>query len=255
MERRKIKRITLTSDSINPPSEKEFVEATIAFANGAELEVNGYWPRSGENPRFDKSPTGDDNLQELIDLALAVWKAHELKDKLDQQGKKLDDKYLRIITTAQERPPYMPTLAAFRSHLRKCVCEILSLSFRDPAAAADFVLEHGLIQGFPYISFRNRYSLGQSAGGLRLNTEYTFTNFSDAVLLGVVLMLDERRGFREKLCQCQWEPCGLFFFEIKPPTGRPQRKYCCSEHMLKAHDLNAANRMKKFRSKPARKHK
>lgn len=65
----------------------------------------------------------------------------------------------------------------------------------------------------------------------------------------LALLLDPSRPYGKDLCQCQLEECGRFFFQIKPPTGRPQRRYCCSDHMDKAHELNSGERVRKSRER------
>jgi hypothetical protein len=224
MERAKSKIIALKNDSLNPLSEREIVDATIAYANGANLVINGLGDR-----HLRDWLSGQVELRELASKA-------GMKHPLD-----LDPSVMN--TDVEE----------FKTLVRKRAREVIALSFHDVVAAAETFRRGPLVKTATYHSFGIRCSISDSPKGLRFNTEFAFDTFVDLVELGLALLLDDRRGFREKLCECQWGPCGFLFFEIQPPTGRPQRKYCCSDHMLKAHDLNAAERMKKYRGRPARK--
>ena len=237
MERRKPKRITLLNDSFSPLSERQIVDATIGFMNGAELTINGLWAReiNGKQLRGDEYLADRISLHgELKEVALATRREN-----------------------ASSRGPDVASVTEYKRILRARAGSTVSLSFTDPVAAAKVILDGQLIEGLTYNSWDANYSLGPSPKGLRLTHEFRFTTVSDLVELGLALLLDESRGFREKLCQCQWKLCGFFFFEVKPATGRPQRKYCSAEHMLKAHDQKAAKRMRDFREKPkpTRKHK
>ena len=241
MERKIPRRITLTNDSVNPLTEKQIVDATVAYANGTDLVIHGLWPSGAKghdmrDQEWVRKETGDEKLGAYLQLAEKMRIASLREGKPNPFA---IDPSVRI-TTVQE----------FRVIFRKRVSEILALALRDPHAASEIMLDGGTIRGL-FLTCGVRNSLGKTESGLlRWNTEYTFSMYAELVELGLILMLDERRSFKEKLCQCQWEPCGLFFFEVKPPTGRPQRKYCCSEHLLKAHDENAAKRMKRKRSAP-----
>jgi hypothetical protein len=93
-----------------------------------------------------------------------------------------------------------------------------------------------------------RMVLRAVSGGLALDHYYHFKSEPELVSLGMILLLDPRRiSSWPRLCQCQLPACGTFFFEKRPPTGRPQRKYCSRAHMLRAHDENASARMAKRR--------
>jgi len=237
MERRKPKLLTLHNDSANPLSEREIVDATIAYANGANIVVNSSFG----------SPESYELSAEQCDKDLQGWMSSQVE--LREVGIKAGVK-----PGAFDIDPSVMNgdIEGFKTLLRKRVREVISLSFHDVVAAAETVRRGRLVKtAINLHSFGIRCSIGDSPKGLRFITEFTFDTFMDLVEFGLVLLLDDRRGFREKLCQCQWEPCGFLFFEIQPPTGRPQRKYCCSEHMLQAHDQNAAKRMKRRRRAPA----
>jgi hypothetical protein len=240
MERTKSKLIVLKNDSLNPLSEREIVDATIAYANGANIVVNSSFG----------SPESYELSAEQCDMDLQGWFSAQVG--LREQAIELG-----IKAGAFDIDPSVMNgdIEGFKTLLRTRLREVISLSLHDVVAAAETVRRGPLVKVATNLhSFGVRGSIGDSPkGGLRFNTEFTFENFVDLVELGLVLLLDDRRGFREKLCQCMWGPCGFLFFKIQRATGAPQRKYCCSEHMLKAHDLNAAERMKKRRRAAARK--
>jgi hypothetical protein len=221
MEHRKPKRIKLLNTAERPLSEKAIVDATVAFANGDSLDIQGLVPR-GILPRADR--VGDKAIEEAIELRSA------LREKNIEFG---DDDGIK-------------TIGEYWDQMRQGVRSTLSVFVENPLAASRAVLKSGMVE---VVSVKP--VLREAAGGLELALHYEFMASPDLVHLGVLLLLDVHRGFGKKLCQCQWEPCGLLFFEIQPATGRPQRKYCCSEHMLQAHDQNAAKRMKRRRRAPA----
>jgi hypothetical protein len=74
------------------------------------------------------------------------------------------------------------------------------------------------------------------------------------------LLLDGSQPYGRDLCQCRLASCGRFFLVKKPPTGRPQRFYCSSDHMLEAHALQSGkraqlSRARKTGKRASRKHK
>jgi hypothetical protein len=62
------------------------------------------------------------------------------------------------------------------------------------------------------------------------------------------LLLDDERPFGVNLCQCRLSGCERYFLMKKPATGRPQRLYCSSEHMLEAHAQQSGARARKSRA-------
>jgi len=62
-----------------------------------------------------------------------------------------------------------------------------------------------------------------------------------------ILLLDEKRGFGKDLRKCSLDGCEKFFLVYRPPTGRPQTRYCTREHMNEAHTRTATNRARKSR--------
>jgi hypothetical protein len=246
MEQPKPKLITLTNDADYPLSEEEIVEATIAFASGAKILLKDRYPYPAEVAARELAWTRyfKKHISAVRSCAKGVlrsWKSGEVT---------LPD----VAKAEWEAMAQMTTVEQLEDIFRERVRLIISLSLTDPDESATLFWA-GLQGDFPAMpnetAFRVNHSIGPSDKGIKLVIYYEFPTFFNLVILGLTLLLDESRRFRQKLCECQWTPCRLFFFEIKPPTGRPQRKYCCSEHMLKAHDENAANRMKKRRRAPA----
>jgi hypothetical protein len=224
MERTRRKAITLTNSPDKPLTEKEIVDATLAFANGAKIDIRD----PVANPGDLAHSVGD----KKIESSLAVMKLMRERGLAPGSAD-------NVVTNIDE----------YRAGVRAALRRRLAHSLRDRRAVAREFIADGASE-----LINPTIVIHPTADGLDLTNHYSFSTFVDLIVLGEVLLLATSRDFRHKLCQCQWEPCGLFFFEIKPPTGRPQRKYCGEDHMLKAHDLNAAGRMKKSRSEP-RKHK
>jgi hypothetical protein len=233
MEHRNPKRLTLRNDSVRPLSEEQIVDATRMFANGTKLVIKGLAPAG---------VTGRDIYNKYLQLKQEENFVDLDSDALGSQESES--------ASWQANVPHERQLSAdqFFSLLRNQIRATISLSLRDPVAAAKMVLEGNLIEGITYNCPDIRYTYGRSPRGLDLSTQFLLTGVADLVMFGLILLLDEKRGFKQKLCECQWGPCGILFFEVKPPTGRPQRKYCGETHMQKAHDGNAAKRMKKYRA-------
>lgn len=237
MELRNPARKTIRNAPEKPLSEKQIVDATLMFANGTKLLLDGV--RTGDRirgtpltsyPEEEFEPWRD----EKVDTAtLPITEISNLLGRLST-GRTMD-------------------VEGFVKLLRVQVREIISLSLRDRMAAATMCLKHSLINDVNFTCPDVRYTHDLSTCGLRLTQRFLLEGPVDLVIFGLFLLLDETRGFGQKLCQCQWEPCGLFFFEAKGATGRPQRRYCGmidkdgKSHMEKAHDKNAPDRMKKRR--------
>lgn len=190
--------------------------ATVAFANGARLDIDGLEPTSLAGS------TGEKQLQTSVQLLRLLAERKKLS---------LDD----LPSSADE----------LRANWRSDTKVLLALALKRPEKAAAVLAERGS-EGLVHV----RPILRKVSGGLSLASYYQFATELELVALGQILLIDKDRGFLEKLCQCQLEECGDFFFEVKPPTGRPQRRYCSREHMLRAHDENASARM--ARRRPAK---
>lgn len=184
------------------------MEATIAFANGARIEIDGW--------QSDQKITAG--------LALAAV-AHE-------QG-----------LAGFEAPPLVTTLEGFRVRLREVTRQRLSLAIQDPQAAARVAMAAATAD-----LVHPRAVIRLVSGGLSLSHFYEFSTEVELLHLGELLLMDPARAFGSKLCQCQLSTCGAFFLEKKPATGRPQRRYCDPDHMQLAHDQNAASRMRQRRA-------
>jgi hypothetical protein len=220
MEARRAKTIRLTNTPQRPLSEREIAEATIAFANGARLDIEGL-----ERTSLTGS-TGDKELEVLLRILRSFPKSG------------------REPGSPAEAVPQ--TVADLRANYRSDTKALLSAALKKPEAAAAVLVDRGTEH-----VVHLRPLLRKVPGGLSLTSYYQFATELDLVKVGQILLIDRERGFLAKLCQCQLEECGDFFFEVKPATGRPQRLYCSREHMLRAHDENASARMARRRpSKP-----
>jgi hypothetical protein len=232
MEPRKHKRIKLRNNPMRPLSEKEIVDATIAFANGATLELlDLYDPFDNSLDRIEAEIQGTESkLQEPC---------------VGDQA--LEKREIRIALETGKEPRAVQLI---REDRRRATRENLWHQIHDTMSSGDIEEwsdEWSDMDLFPLIN--PKPYMRKVANGLTLSFFYSFATDLDLVTLGEFLLMDTERPFGKKLCQCELQSCGLFFFEVKPPTGRPQRKYCCAEHMLKAHDQNASKRMKRKRSK------
>jgi hypothetical protein len=195
MELKQKKLIVLRNTLENPIGERQIIEATIAYANGARLQVE---------------QTGADNVS-----------VYTLDERFDSDAKR------------------------FRSHVHR----ELQLTITNPdAVAAEILQREGYSAMVPV-----RREVRKVPGGVQILLHENFESISALVQLGVLLLLDTTREFRDKLCQCGWSPCGRFFLETKPPRGRPQRKYCRPMHLELAHNLNATERMRKHRAPRSKK--
>jgi hypothetical protein len=215
MEKRRAKVMHLQNSVEHPLSEQRIVEATVAFANGAVLEIDGLVAKRGD----PDSLVGDKQIEERLKMQRAFR----------ERG-------------IGEMPSDIPADAGeYRAQMRTATRARLSDIVADPVAAA---------REYVGRSFEDVISaktvLRATPAGLVRASYYTFSTESDLVLLGSVLLAADER-FRDKLCQCQLASCAAFFFEKRPPTGRPQRRYCTRAHMLRAHDENASHRMAKKR--------
>lgn len=218
--------------SENSPTEREIVEATIAFVNGATIVVDDV-PDSLKHLQLVPAPMTP-TQRRIAEDSLRGWR------KLVHGGKPPETN----IRDASEDEGLL------QSRFRLVYREFLAKLLHDPRAIPRTFTDMGFLSKLPVETY-----LHATADGLSIVHHYHLDTFFDATQVGTALLLDQTKDFGRKICQCQLGTCGKFFFEIQPATGRPQRKYCCSDHMTDAHNQNAAKRMKKFRSKPARKHK
>jgi hypothetical protein len=243
MERRKPKRIKLRNSPDHPLSEREIVDATIAFANGATLELIESADPSGHSlERPEPAATTDQAPPPSFRFGPRKWLTGYDLDKLSTAcppGLSAEGK--------QEFEATKRELEQLIDEMRRVIRGLLEMIVSAPISGgiADAYSKWGLMPGVDAkVNFR------RVGNGIALDFYYSFENVGGLAALGVLFLQDTERGFFKKLCQCKLESCGVFFFEVKQPTGCPQRKYCLREHMLEAHDLNAAKRMKEYRSKP-----
>lgn len=223
MEPRREKKLQLKNTPDAPLTERQIVEATIAFTNGARLEIEGLVRRG-----IDKE-TGD------AALALQIRVAKAFQELSKEDGGKLGGESF-------PQGPFPTSVDEYRRAVRVTTREIISDVLNKPKVAAGVIVRRELVS-----HVHQKPVVRQTEQGLSFRSYYEFNNFVELVDVGVLLLADVERGFREKLCECQLDGCGVFFFEKKPKTGRPQRKYCTPSHMLEAHSLNAPKRMARRR--------
>jgi hypothetical protein len=133
----------------------------------------------------------------------------------------------------------------FRSHVRLDLEKMIT----DPHAVAVKLIQ---MEGH-WPAHQIMRTVRRVPGGVQLVIQERFDSVSALVSLGVLFLLDVSRGYRQKLCQCGWAPCGRFFFETRPPRGRPQRKYCRRSHLDLTHNHKATERMQSNRDRRLRK--
>jgi hypothetical protein len=226
------KRVVLRNLLSAGPTDREIVEATVAFVNGATIVIDDV-PDSLKHLRLEAAPmlpaerqVAEDSLRVLQGL---IYGATDSSPEADS-GIAADDE------------------AALQARYRLVYRKFLARLLCDPSAISREFSDKGLMSKLPIDTY-----LLDRGDGLSIVHHYHLNTFFDVTQIGTAYLLDRTRDYTRKLCQCQLRSCGKFFFEVQPPTGRPQRKYCCKGHMEEAHAQNAGKRMKKFRSKPARK--
>jgi hypothetical protein len=190
MERGRGKVITLVNTDERPLSEREVVDATLAFANGSDLRIDGTVP-----PKYPEDAV--ERLQALI-----------------------------------------------RNHLERVLSE--------PTALARELWEAGWLKS-PGVWARAHEIARAIEGGIAIDSRGEYISGYQIANRGVALLLDPRPprapDFQRKLCQCQFSECRRFFLEAQRGRGRPQRLYCCKDHMLRGHDERGEVRMKNHRAK------
>jgi len=203
--------ITLENRRDRPLSEREIIDATLAFANGADLRIDG----EGEHEMRLSETDGEVVL--------------EIKGESEPA--------VQISGTKAE-------IAAIGNRQREAIRRFLVRVMKEPGTLGRELLNQGWTKSWAKVE---RVVRPTEAGVSiryydRLFTPYLLAN------RGILLLLDPERGFGEKLCQCQLGACGDFFLEIRPPRGRPQRRYCSAEHMALGHKERGAIRMRKIRT-------
>ena len=74
------------------------------------------------------------------------------------------------------------------------------------------------------------------------------SNSTGWVLFAAALLGQNARGDRTDLGRCQLGSCRRFFVVERGKIGKPQTKYCCDDHRLEQHALNAAGRQRRSRA-------
>jgi len=94
--------------------------------------------------------------------------------------------------------------------------------------------------------------LRKKRGGVSLGYRAIINNGAAFYAFVAVLLLDRRPGLGRDLRRCELKSCRRFFL-VRHGRGRPQNRFCSSEHLRSAHDLEAADRMRRLRAARKRK--
>jgi len=226
MERRKRKQLRLSNTAGSPLTENQIVDATIAFANGATLLIDGLVPKDSTS-KF----VGDDYIEYTLRLSRAV------RERGISGFKELNEND-NIPTDAEDHRKRRRTNTRVR----------LGWIVNDPKRASEELRGWDVETGI-----RQKQVLRHTEHGVHLTSHYDFTFEGDLVDLGVILLTDTERGYAGRLCQCQSSSCGDFFFKVQPARGAPRSKYCSDEHMALGHDERAQVRMRNNRATRRRK--
>lgn len=208
--------LRLTNSIEEPLTEYQIVLATLAAANGARLYLDG-------------SRGGDRGLAQLRELSAAVQKHVRSDPTSDDSSQDLDERWRESVVAILD--------GIISGVMQQVIAE-------DPTTTTEI---HGL---------QMRPMMKVVDGKLRLVTHYSFAIEHSLVSFGELLLADSSRDFGSKLCRCRLKSCGLFFLERRPPTGRPQRIYCCDEHLTQGHNSGSGERRKRAaKRKAGAKHK
>lgn len=91
-------------------------------------------------------------------------------------------------------------------------------------------------------------------GQLRVTHRYLAESLSARLAYITLLLLDQSRPYRGRLCRCRLETCGNFFWERRSVEGgQPGRAYCRHEHMQEAQKALMLERVRKYRKNKAAK--
>jgi hypothetical protein len=218
MEHKRRNPFDLRASERRYPSEAEIVEATVAFTNGATLEVGQLDPPSARE--------------------IAEW----------EEGLKFWSVQINLLREEgllESNALDAPQKRDLESRYRAVYRALISAYLRNPEAVDAQFISQGLSS-----EILGRTLWMPTENGMSIVHHYQLFTFVDVISLGKSLLMDRARGFAQTLCQCQLSNCGKFFFIEKRATGRPATRYCKKSHMLKAHKLNAPSRMKRMRSEP-----
>jgi hypothetical protein len=210
--------ITLENTPDHPLSERAIIDATLAFANGADLRIDG----EGE-PGMRLSGADGEVVLEI---------EGESQPAVQISGSKTE-------------------IAAIGYRQREAIRRFLARVVKEPGTLARELVNQGWSKSWAKVE---RVVRPTETG---VSIRYYDRFFTPYLLAnrGILLLLDPERGFGEKLCQCRLSACGDFFLEVRPPRGRPQRRYCSAEHMELGHKERGALRMRKIRTTPKRRRK
>ena len=224
MEPTKVTLPTLINGPLDPLSDVQIVNAALAFVNGASVVINRYKP-------------------DLVSIEERIFHAHKLREMTSEGA---------ATSFVDLLPESIKTSEDVFAHLRERVTVVLQHALTNPVATATAISQDGfqLIRGLNFGSCSTQHVLIHSRQGYRVASYYEFANPVQLVEWGLVLILDEAKGFRELLRRCRWERCAHFFLAVKPKIGRPKRHFCDSKCMEGLHNDGGAMRMKRIRSDP-----
>ncbi len=230
MEQQRPKNLTLLNNPTEPLTEQEIVAATVAYANGATLTIRRHSTKA-------ESIVRDAYVAEMI----ATSNQHRTSKPNGERNGPLNFVPPATVTTERE----------FYGELRSIVRSTLSAWVKDPVAGARSLIENAPSVLIEYRAWEiaGNTVLRKTPTGFRLGTHYNFESPVQLIEFGLLLLLDEGREFAGNLCQCHYQPCGLFFFEKQGETGRPQRIYCCEDHIELGHNAKGKERMAALRAK------
>jgi hypothetical protein len=205
--------------------DKVIVDATVHFLNGAEIIVDGR--EFGESDEVVNRSEGTvETLETLFASIRSKANAFPNAALLESEGAE------NSVDAGNDEMRY-------RAVLRGIFCAFA----QNPTITREHFLEHEItwhLQGDTFF---------RATGIFRT---YRLDNYQNVVTVGSALLLDQKEGLGQKLCQCHLLTCRKFFWEISVPRGRPKRRYCSPEHLDESHNLNAANRTKISRERKKR---
>jgi hypothetical protein len=137
------------------------------------------------------------------------------------------------------------------SKQRARVCEVLNAAVSGMPALnrmiADFdrILENDFdLALFPNIETRD------SRGRRVLKWDFKDPERVDKwAMLAAIIIRDTTDGSLTDIGRCHLESCGKYFRIVRGGIGKPNRKYCCSTHMLTAHKLGSTQRSRDKRER------
>jgi hypothetical protein len=199
--------------------------------------------------RFANGRSNRSEMQRYVDLKDEVIKY--------ASGHAINPAFAILAMVTGRRPDaaiLAETYAVVIAQLRAKLCELLSSVAHDRArAAADFLAAAAGADPLGRTWVRARVVPGRT--GLSRQYHVVLNAPADFTAFLSLLLFDESLNIGRNLCHCKLIGCDRFFLAPKPnPKGGLQRRsYCKRAHMLEAHALGSAERVRQSRQQ--RKHK